>query len=295
MKYKNYYKILGLKSSKVTDDEIKSAYRKLAKQYHPDRNLNNAEAAEKFKDINEAYQVLINAESKRKYNRIHFAYSIKDGNYIEKLKERLDKSGASEFVEMFVGKPPVKKNVKQNLVVTGENLESQLDLTLEEAFLGVNKKIAFKTAEGKTKTIDIKVPAGIVNGGKIRIKGQGKNGKNGGNPGDLLIKVNILDNKKYKLENANLVFDLPLTPSEAALGCKIEVEGIDTKLTLDIPAGTQSGEAFKISNKGYFNESGVRGDLIAKAKILVPKNLSQEEKDLYKKLQKITSFMPRNN
>lgn len=295
MKYKNYYKILGLKSSKVTDEEIKSAYRKLAKKYHPDRNPGDLNIAEKFKDVNEAYQTLINEESKRKYNRIHFAYSIKDGSHIRNLKEKLDMSGASEFVEMFFGKQEIKKKPKSDLPVTGENLESELNLTLEEAFHGVNKKVAFKTEEDKVKTIDIKVPKGIVNGGKIRIKGQGKKGKNGAEPGDLFIKVKILENNKYQLENANLRIDLPITPSEAALGCKIKVDGIEDIYTIEIPAGTGTGEEFPIVGKGYYDESGNRGDFIAQVKIMVPRDISKEERELYEKLQKITSFMPRKN
>ncbi len=295
MKYKNYYKILGLNSPKVTDEEIKSAYRKLAKKYHPDINPGNLQAAEMFKDINEAYQVLIDEEARRKYNRKHFAYSFKDMLDVKNIKSKIDDSGASEFVEMFIGKQNVNKGNKKNtkMGITGDNLESEINITLEEAFNGSNKKIAFKSYDDKMKNITVKVPRGIVNGGKIRIKGQGKPSKNGGNAGDLLLKINILENSKFKLEKENLIIDLPLTPSEAALGCKLNIEGIDSKIDLDIQPGTESGETIHIKEKGYFDEHGNRGDLILKAKIVVPKEISNQERELYEKLQKITSFMPR--
>ena len=146
MKYKNYYKILGLESSKASDEEIKLAYRKLAKQYHPDINQNDEIAAEKFKDINEAYQVLGNEESKRKYDMIHFAYRVKDGFQI---KDNINSGGFSEFVGMFVGKTP-KKNVVTNLdkddkdlEIPGDNLESEMEVTLEEAFSRSWEKASF--------------------------------------------------------------------------------------------------------------------------------------------------------
>lgn len=295
MKYKNYYKILGLNSPKVTDEEIKSAYRKLAKKYHPDINPGNVQAAEMFKDINEAYQVLIDEDARRKYNRKHFAYSFKDMLDVKNIKSKIDDSGASEFVEMFIGKQNVSKSSKKNAKVgiTGENLESEINITLEEAFNGANKKISFKSYDDKVKNITVKIPRGIIDGGKIRIKGQGKPGKNGGNTGDLFIKINILENNKFKLEKKNLIMDLPLTPSEAVLGCRLHIEGIDSQINLDIKPGTESGEILYIKEKGYFDEHGERGDLIVKTKIVVPKEISKQEKELYEKLQKITSFVPR--
>ena len=297
MKYKDYYKILDLKGSKVTDDEIKAAYRKLAKKYHPDINPGNLQAAEKFKDVNEAYQVLIDEEAKSKYNMKHFAYSFKDGLSLRKIKEKIDVSGASEFVEMFIGKQTINttKKQKNNSKVTGETIESEISITLEEAFNGVNKTISFKNYEDKVKNITVKIPRGLVNGGKVRIKGQGKPGKNGGEFGDLLIKIKILENNRFMLEKSNLIMELPLTPSEAALGCDLQIEGIDAIIDLSINSGTESGKDIRIEGKGYFDEYGKRGDLIAKTKIVVPKEMSKQEKELYEKLQNITSFMPRKN
>ena len=128
-----------------------------------------------------------------------------------------------------------------------------------------------------------------------RIKGQGKPGKNGGSTGDLLIKVKIQKHKVFELEKSNLICDLPITPSEAALGTSLNIEGIDSKVHIDIKAGVESGEMLRIQEKGYFDENRNRGDLIAKIKIVVPKEISEEERELYEKLQKITSFMPRKD
>lgn len=181
MKYKNYYKILGLNSDKATEEDIKSSYRKLAKQYHPDINPGDALAAENFKNINEAYQVLGNEESKKKYDRLHFAYKLKDGLNFSSIKDTFNsENGFSNFFEMFVGKSEKKvvtnldKKAQKDVPIPGEDVESEIDVTLEEVFWGEEKKIAFKTTDGKMKTITIKIPQGIRNGGKIRIAEQGK-------------------------------------------------------------------------------------------------------------------------
>lgn len=296
MKYKNYYKILELKSSKATDNEIKASYRKLAKKYHPDINPGNMLAAEKFKDINEAYEVLMNEELKRKYNVKHFAYSFKNVLDIRNLKDKIDSKGAMEFVEMFVGKQEVKKSKPNNKVnIVGENIESEISITLEEAFSGVTKKISFKGYDDRVKNITVKIPNGIINGGKIRIKGQGKPAKHGNATGDLLIKINILENKKFKLDKSNLLLDLPITPSEAVLGCTLDVETLDSIVKINIMPGTESEKLICVKEKGYFDEYGNRGDLIVKTQIVVPKKISSQERDLYEKIQKITEFVPRNN
>ena len=302
MKYKNYYKILGLSNDKATDEDIKNSYRKLAKLYHPDINPGDTVAAEKFKDINEAYQILGSEESKKKYDRVHFAYKLKDGLNFSNIKDTFNgEKGFNEFLEMFVGKNEknvvtnLDKKQNKNIPIPGEDVESEIEATLEEVFNGEEKKIAFKTTDGKMKTITVKIPQGIRNGGKIRIADQGKPGKNGGAQGDLYIKVNILKHEKYKLDGANLLTDLPLTPWEAALGCNIEIESIDSKVLIAVPAGIQSGEKLRIASHGYYDGYGLRGDLLAEVKIVVPKTLTKEETQLYTNLKNISCFSPRGN
>ena len=143
------------------------------------------------------------------------------------------------------------------------------------------------------KTFTVKVPEGILDGEKIRLLGQGKKGKNGGKNGDLFIKINIQDGKKYKLKGLDIYTDLKITPWEAALGTRISVDSIDETLSLCIPQGTESGEKVRIPNKGYKDGKGGRGDLIAEVKIMIPKNMSEEEKQLFEQFNKISKYNPR--
>jgi len=143
------------------------------------------------------------------------------------------------------------------------------------------------------KTFSVKIPAGIRNDEKIRLIGQGKNGENGGKNGDLLIKINIEKDKKFRLEGCNIYTSLNLTPWEAALGERINVQGIDNTETVYIQKGIQSGDKIKIQGKGYKDGKGGRGDLVAEVKIMVPKNLTQEEIGIYQKLKEVSTFNPR--
>lgn len=143
------------------------------------------------------------------------------------------------------------------------------------------------------KTFSVKIPAGIRNDEKIRLIGQGKSGENGGKNGDLLIKINIEKDNKFRLEGCNLYTSLNLTPWEAALGERISIEGIDSTETVYIQKGIQSGDKIKIQGKGYKDGKGGRGDLITEIKIMVPKNLTEEETNIYQKLKEISTFNPR--
>ena len=144
------------------------------------------------------------------------------------------------------------------------------------------------------KTIKISIPAGIRDKEKMRLIGQGKNGINGGKNGDLFIKINIQDSKKYKLSGYDIYTNLLLTPWEAALGTKVNVETIDEEVSVYIPEGIESGDYVKVPYKGYKNGKGGRGDLIIEAKIMIPKNMTEKEKELFKKLNEVSKFNPRN-
>ena len=293
MKFKDYYKILELENSKVTTEQIKNAYRKQAKKYHPDVNVGNKVAEERIKDINEAYRVLSNAASKRKYDR---TWNHNIGYKQKKLKQKTSGDVAGEFFGMFFGNNEIKEELAQSKIpaVKGENIETEINITIEDGFYGVEKKIALKDLEGKDKIITVKVPEGIQNGEKIRLIGQGKEGKNGGKNGDLYIKINIENGKKYKLNGIDLYTTIPITPWEAALGGKAKVNSIDdTKSQIYIPNGIQSGETIEIPQKGYKNSNGERGKLIAQIKIVVPEKLTKEEKDMFKRLKEISKFNPR--
>ena len=293
MRFKDYYKILELENSKVTTEQIKNAYRKQAKKYHPDVNVGNKVAEERIKDVNEAYRVLSNPATKRKYDRT-WNYNV--GYKQKKSKQKTSGEVAGEFFGMFFGNNEIKEELAQSKIpaVKGENIETEINITIEDGFYGAEKTIGLKDVEGKTRRITVKVPEGIQNGEKIRLIGQGKEGKNGGKNGDLYIKIDIEDGKKFKLSGTDLYTIIPITPWEAALGTKAKVNSIDdTKTQIYIPNGIQSGETIEIPQKGYKNPKGERGNLIAQIKIVVPEKLTKEEIDMFKRLKEISKFNPR--
>ena len=303
MKYKNYYKILGLASARASDDEVKSAYRHLAKLYHPDLNPGNDAVADKFKDVNEAYQILGNPISRKKYDRVHFAYKFKDGIGANNVKQKINmNTGAQDFINMFFGSnkgPRVVTNIdkyySEMKAVQGENLESEIDISLEEAFYGGERKIAYKLPNNKLKTIVVNIPRGMQPGESIRLLRQGREGKNGGKNGDMFIKLNILPHKNLELDGLNFQAELPITPWEAALGCEVSMNGLDSNIYLNVPAGTVTGDKFRIPNSGYLGKNGERGDLIFTARIMIPKRMTEKEKELFIKFKEISTFNPRGN
>mgnify|MGYP004624615779 CR=1 FL=1 len=302
MIFKDYYEILEMQTNKVSIEQIRSNYRELAKKYHPDVNTGK-DAEEKFKDINEAYRVLSDTSARRKYDRMWHRHV---GNKRKKEYEESQRSADSrfsDFFNMFFGN--IEEKIKgenshnnqssnaKKIAIRGENIETEINISIEEAFYGLNKKISLRAIDGKMKTFSIKVPAGIRNNEKIRLIGQGKAGENGGRNGDLFIKINIENNTKFKLKGYDLYTDLLLTPWEAALGTRATVKSIDEEASLYVPQGIQSGEKVRIPGKGYKDGKGGRGDLVAEVKVMVPKKMTKEEKEMFKKLSEISEFDPR--
>ncbi len=289
MVVKNYYKILDLETSHVSIEEIKTAYRQAAKKYHPDLNVGDNLAEERIKDINEAYKVLSVPSSKRRYDRM---WNSKFG----KGQKAFSKSQKGAILGMFLGdidNIEKRQDTKQKNPIKGQNIETQINISIEEAFFGLEKQIGLKDTEGNLKTYTVKIPQGIRNGEKIRLIGQGKNGQNGGKNGDLLIKINIENDKKFKLKGNDIYTVLPLTPWEAALGIRTSVKSLDSETKVYIPEGIQSGEKVRIANKGYYINKENRGDLVAEIKVVVPNNISKEEKKLYEQLKAVSNFNPR--
>ena len=297
MIFKDYYKILSLETNRVSSEQIKNAYRNAAKKYHPDVNVEDRLSEEKIKDINESYRVLNNPSTKRKYDRMWVNNVGKKKKYEE--SNRSSGSIFSDFFNMFFGNV---ENVKEKIVnkkeqqppIKGENIETSINVEIEEVFYGLDKKISLRTVDGKMKVFTVSIPAGIRDGEKIRLLGQGKEGVNGGKNGDLFIKVNIENNDKFKLKGNDIYTDLYLTPWEAALGTRAQVNSIDEITQVYTPEGIQSGEVLKIPGKGYKDGKGGRGDLIAEVKVMVPKKLSPEERKLFETLNKVSKFNPRN-
>lgn len=297
MVFKDYYKILGLENNKATTNEIKIAYREQAKKYHPDINSESNFSEERFKDINEAYKVLSDPASRRRYDR---SWNSNIGKKQRKQESKREEGSIfSNFINMFLGeKISEKKDIskkKEKTALKGENIETEIDVSIEEAFYGQDKKISLRAQNGKMKTFTIKIPAGIRKGEKIRLIGQGKKGENGGKNGDLLIRVKIKDDNRFSLSGIDLYTNLQITPWEALLGKKVSIETIGETIFLHIPKGIESGEKVKIPNKGYKDGKGGRGELIANIQIMVPKNPTEDEIKLFEELNKISKFNPRNN
>lgn len=293
MIFKNYYKLLGLtKNIKSTPEEIKSAYREQAKKYHPDVNVNNKAAEERFKDINEGYRILSDPLQKRKYDKSWYNYI---GKKLQKEKMSEKEVRVNDIVNMFFGSSVSKKedNTK-NPPIKGENIETKIDISIKEAFEGTQKKISFTSADKKNKIVTVEIPKGIEQGKILRIEGKGKKGKNGGKNGDLLLKINIVDNAIFKLVGNDIYANVYLTPWDAALGTKVSVDGIDGEVSILIPKGTQSGDKISIQNKGYYSKEQQRGKLIIEAQVVVPKKLSEKEKELFLQLRNISDFNPNN-
>ena len=297
MIFKDYYKILGLPNNNVTTDQIKQAYREQAKKYHPDINTTSNFSEERFKDINEAYKTLSNSSTRRKYDRMwNSRIGKKQKNSGQAKREK--KSAFAEFFQMFFGE--IKNNktkseeTRDNKVpIKGENIETEITVSIFDAFYGVEKKLALRAVNGKMREFNIKIPAGIRNEEKIRLMGQGKLGENGGKAGDLLVRIHIENDKKFTLDGVDLVTNLYVAPWEAALGTKLNISSIDEEILLYIPKGTQCGESLKLKGKGYLDGKGGRGDLIINIQIMNPTDITEEEMKLFEQLKKISKYNPR--
>ena len=292
MVIKDYYKILGFENNKVNIEQIKNAYRDQAKKYHPDVNKNNRQAEERFKDIGEAYNTLSNDKQRRKYDRLWYYYIGRKNKQNQKYRD----AKVKDFMNLFFGdkKPEETEDVNyKKEPERGEDINTEITATVTEAFFGASKEITFKTVDGGSRKIEVKIPAGIRNNEKIRVLGQGKNGKNGGKNGDLFIKIKIKNIANLRLEGIDLYTDLLISPWESALSTKVSIPGIDEEIEIEIPKGIQSGERIEIAGKGYKDGKGGRGNLIAIVKIMIPKNVNEEEMKPFMKLKEISKFNPR--
>lgn len=288
MSFKDYYNILGLSSNKVTIDEIKLAYREQAKKYHPDMHVGDNSSEEKFKEINEAYKILSDSKSRKRYDRNWFIYTERKKRLQNKDRE-VKKSFKEKIIDILFGMttPKAQTAKKSKESINGENIETEVEVSVLEAFNGTSKKLKLLAVDGKTKTFNLNIPAGIQAGDKIRFIGQGKPGKNNGDRGDLLVKVKITDTKDFKLVGADIYREISITPWQAALGTKLNIEAIDGEITLVIPKGTESGERFTIKEKGYKFGRGNRGNFYIITKIVVPKKLTEKQEKIYKELKEL--------
>jgi len=284
MVFKDYYKILGLDSNKVTLDEIKVAYREQAKKYHPDKNVGNNEIEEIFKDINEAYRVLSNEKSRRKYDFQWHRYANKQSS----TSTKEEKKSLKEIIkDIFFGGTTTKKVKNKKVPQYGEDVVTEIEVTIDEAFYGTSKKVKLRTVEGKETAFTVRIPAGVQRGDKIRIVGQGKPGKNGGKNGDLMVIVSIKDGRKIKLDGTDLVAELPLKVWEAALGTTKHMEIFGEDISIIVPEKTSSNTGIVIRGKGYKDGKGTRGNLRISTQIEMPEEFDDATRKLYEKLKQL--------
>ena len=294
MAKRDYYEILGV-SKNASDDEIKKAYRKLAVKYHPDKNPGDKEAEAKFKEINEAHDVLADKQKRARYDQFgHAGVGGAGGNPFSGGGNPFGSGGAFNFngqtfnfdfggggfddilgsIFGFGGPRRARR---------GADYQTSVTVTFEEAIFGTSKKV---TTEGKE--IKVKIPAGIDDGMSIRLRGKGGPAPEGATePGDLYIRVRVKPHKHLTREGTIILSEEHVNMVDAALGCEIEVETVDGVVTMKVPAGTQSGTPFKLSGHGVpFRADGDRGPHIVTVIVETPKNLSRKQKELLEEFKK---------
>lgn len=310
MEFKDYYKILGVDKN-ATLEEIKSQYRKLALQYHPDTNPGNKDAEEKFKEINEAYSVLSDPEKRKKYDSLQQSYSnfrqtggrSEDFNWEDWFATRRSSAkkrasdvfsnlsdifsrggGVSDFFEKIFGEDFISsKKKQQSYAERGADIQTEVDLKLEEAFHGCKKILNVNNQK-----IEVNFKPGVADQQLLKISGKGMPGKGGAPNGDLIIKVNILPHKKLTRTGNDLYTELDIDLYLAILGGTTTIKTFNEIIKVTIPPETQPGKILKLKGQGMpiYNSTG-RGDLYIKLNVKLPKNLTPEEIELFKKLKEL--------
>lgn len=295
MEYIDYYKILGIDKNASAED-IKKAYRKLARKYHPDVNPNNKEAHKKFQEINEANEVLSDPEKRKKYDQ--YGKDWKHAEEFEKARQQQrqrsystqgaesfggDEGNFSDFFESLFGGMGARSGRRQTKY-KGHDYEAELHLGLREAYPTHQRTL---TLNGKN--IRITIPAGVENGQKIRLKGHGAEGMNGGPNGDLYITFIIEDDPQFKRLGNDLYTNVEIDLYTAVLGGETTIETLSGKIKLKVPAGTQNDTKTRIKGKGFpvYKMDGEFGDLYITYKVNIPANLSEKEKQLFTELSKL--------
>ena len=312
MDYKDYYKILGV-DRKANEDEIKKAYRKLAVKYHPDKNPGDSKAEDKFKEINEAYQVLGDADKKARYDALGESYSryqqhggapggfnweqwytpggpgggVPGGNVQFEVGDLNDflRGGFSEFfTRIFGGDPGFRRTQSAQQAQRGRiekpSYDQEVEISLQEAYSGTSRRI-----EIEGRRIDVKIPRGARNGTRVRVADVLTTSMQGVK-GDLYLAIHVSEDNRFERKGDNLVKELPIELYTAVLGGEVQIETLSGSVVLTIPAGTQPGQTFRLVGRGMpkLKKPDEFGDLLVKAKIAIPRKLTEAQKELFKKL-----------
>jgi curved DNA-binding protein len=327
--FKDYYAILGV-SKTASIDEIKQAFRKLARKYHPDVNPGNKQAEARFKEVSEAYEVLSDPEKRQKYDQFgqywkqaeqgwpsgsgvnvgfdNFEFGKYDSfdDFINELLGRFGSTGAStgNRSQSYTYRTSAGGSsgfsgfdgfgdftgVEDSTAAAAADREATISLSLSEAFQGVQKRLSLGN-----EVIEVRIPPGAKPGSRIRLRGKGQVKPYTQQRGDLYLKVEILPHSFFQFEGDNLVCEVPITPDEAVLGASIELPTPDGTVKMNIPAGMRSGQSLRLRGKGWPQLKGGRGDQLVRIAIVPPKELSPPEREYYEKIRASRSFNPRSH
>jgi curved DNA-binding protein len=283
---KDYYQVLGV-SRGASDQEIKQAYRKLARQYHPDINPGDKQAEARFKEINEAYEVLSDKEKREKFDRFG-----SDWRRYEQGGPGADFGGGADFSDIFetlFGSRGGRSAGGFNVRMDGQDVEQPVEISLEEAFAGTQRTLQFSNPNGSPRTITVKIPAGADTGTRVRVPGEGGPGLNGGTKGDLYLVVRLQPSQRYERKGDDLYLKVETSLYTLMLGGQAAVPTLSGKtINLTIPEQTQNGRTFRLSGQGMpALRSDRRGDLYVTVTAQLPSSLSSRERELFEELRKL--------
>jgi curved DNA-binding protein len=319
VKFRDYYEVLGVKRD-ASQDEIRKAFRKLARTHHPDVAKDKATAEDKFKEINEAYEVLGDAEKRKKYDQLgeHWRHAGDfggagggAGNFWPGAGDEdqggsyhFEGTGFSDFFENFFGSRATRGGfaahgpggARSKVPRRGRDIESEILVTLDEAMNGSERSLVIQAQDrrGEKQTVTIRIPKGITEGQMIRAAGLGEPGQAGGPPGDLFLRVRLERHPDFRAEGHDLYYDLRLAPWESVLGATVPVRTPHGETKIKVPAGTEPGTEFRLSGKGLpKGKTGGFGDLFAVVQVAVPTTATEEERRHWQALANTSKFNPR--
>src|SRR5204863_9194200 len=314
VQFRDYYETLGVPKT-ATEDEIRSAFRKLARKYHPDVAKDKKAAEEKFKEINEAYEVLGDPEKRKKYDQLGADWNRPGGFQPPPGWQRqgrqpgggfyqwggdsggvqfeFDGTGFSDFFEAFFGGGRGRSAFggfggRQATVERGADVEADIMVTLEEALNGSTRTVSLRrAASNKVENYQVKIPRGVREGQRIRLAGQGEPGERGGKSGDLFLRVRLARHPDFTVEGSDLIHEVKIAPWQAVLGAELTVPTLEGNVRLKIPPGTQPGQRFRLRERGLPTSSGKRGDLYVEVQLAIPKKVTEKEKEIWSELAKL--------
>lgn len=325
VQFKDYYETLGV-SRTATDAEIKRAFRKLAREHHPDVAKDKKRAEEKFKEINEAYEVLSDPVKRKKYDQLGANWKAgaefrpppgweqftggrtyrRTGPAGEEFEFEFGGTGFSDFFETLfgsMGRGPrggfgraTAFGDETEFAERGRDVEGDIMVTLEEAQRGSVRQVNVRSevnGRPKTQTYQVKIPPGVTEGQRLRLAGRGETGAGGGAAGDLYLRVRLARHPDFEVKDHNLIYEAELAPWEAVLGASLSVPTLKGRVNIKIPPGTQGGQKLRVRGHGLSQRDGGHGDLIVVTRIAVPERVSEGERELWEQLQRESRFKPR--